>query len=197
MLAHNGPAIWGGCVTRPVLTVASGREHRLNPGTLAPPAGGSRCKPACRLPAGRQGRQESKKCDNLSRDLGKQLTHIVRVRLRFFFSMNLWFETDPFPFFQLVSSCFACSSCFKYSKIKRILSSCSMSFFSSDSSFLSISLCDSSSARHFGKDSHNLNVYKDCSVTVENTGKHCNTLFCKYIWRSSKSHFVIIGYHNL
>jgi hypothetical protein len=26
----NGPAIWGGCVTRPVLTEASGRKH---PGT--------------------------------------------------------------------------------------------------------------------------------------------------------------------
>ena len=28
MLSTNGPAIWGGCVTRPVLTEASGRKHR-------------------------------------------------------------------------------------------------------------------------------------------------------------------------
>ena len=28
-ITANGPAMWGGCVTRPVLTEASGREHRV------------------------------------------------------------------------------------------------------------------------------------------------------------------------
>ncbi len=44
-LTYNGPAIWGGCVTR--------RRTGQSPGTLAPPAGGSRCKEgmACFLPS--------------------------------------------------------------------------------------------------------------------------------------------------
>ena len=87
---HNGPAIKGGCVTR--------RKHRAgNRVTLArklprcaPREQGEQrgCKPAWLRQSDREGMAHflqppfCKKCDNLSRFSGKQLTFIVRVIFR-------------------------------------------------------------------------------------------------------------------
>ncbi len=38
--------------------------------------------------------RQDKKCDNLSRDLGKQLTHIVRVMVSYFYPFQINFELD-------------------------------------------------------------------------------------------------------
>jgi len=56
----------------------------------------------------RQSGRKSKKCDNLSRDLGKQLTHIVRVmgRIIFVLPILLFFKSQVFKQIRVHAHCY-------------------------------------------------------------------------------------------